>query len=74
MTPTSFTELVQTFGLPLSIFMTIIVTGAKEVWVYGHTYRAERARADRFEQLALDLLQTTRKAVQLAEKQLDRAP
>lgn len=65
MSPTSqsFFNLVQQFGLPLTIFILIVWSGMRGLWVYGYIYRQERNRADRFEQLALDLLQTVKKSV-----------
>lgn len=71
MSGTALAQLVQQFGLPLAMFIIIVVSGMRGAWVYGYLYQQERARADRFESLALDLLQTTKEAVRAVQKQGD---
>lgn len=66
--PAALLELIQALGLPMALFVLIVYGGAREIWVYGWVYRRERERADRFEALSLELLQTARTAVRAAER------
>lgn len=50
------------------MFIIIVVSGMRGAWVYGYLYQQERARADRFEALALDLLRTAQAAVSAVER------
>ncbi len=48
--------------------LLVLWAGSREIWVWGYLYRREKERADRFEQMALDLLQTAKAATEAAAK------
>lgn len=64
--------LVQVFGVPVTLLLVILWTGARGKWVYGRTYDEMKQRAAKFEVLALRAVGAaeggTEVAKQLAEE------
>ncbi len=61
--------LVAPWGPSAVITVLVLWAGARKVWVWGYQLDAAEKRADRFEQLALDLLHIAKTATSAAESE-----
>lgn len=75
MTVSDVVSLVQSFGVPVSLLLVILWTGARGRWVFGRTYDEMKQRAEKFERLAMRAVGAaeggTEVAKQLAEQRRD---
>lgn len=57
--------LIQQFGLPISMLILALVSGARGTWVFGREFRASVQREEDWKQIAL-------KALNVGEKVIDQ--
>jgi hypothetical protein len=57
---------IQAGGVPFILFL-IIVTGQRQMWVWGYLYRQERAEKEEWKRMALDGTSLARVATSKAE-------
>ena len=59
----TFEQLVQQFGLPITMLLVALVSGARGVWVFGREFRASVAREEEWKQIAYKALNVGEKVV-----------
>jgi hypothetical protein len=66
-------DAIQRGGLPFVLFL-LLVTGYRQMWVWGYLYRAERREKEEWKELALSGTSLARHAARTAETAVKGKP